>query len=120
MMPIKVFFHKKDKEISAEPRFLKYICKDRDSIENEVVYCDKDDIEFIYKQWSFKFRGKKFDLKQYGHIGAGDFLGGHKNFLEYEGRSELLALRNLVYSKINYEIENVISALFSRYGISQN
>lgn len=120
MMPIKVFFHIQGEDIRSGPWFLKYICKGKNSIENEVVYCDKDDIEFIHKQWSFKFRGKKLELNQCGTLSVSGFLGDNNNYLRLGERSELLALRNLVYSKINYEIDDVISALFRCYGLSHN
>ncbi len=48
------------------------------------------------------------------------FLGGYKTYAKFNIPSELAALRYLVYSEIESELNDVIDALFSFYDVQRN
>jgi hypothetical protein len=119
LMPIKVFIHISEHSKGSNHVFFQYVCKNSELGENEVILCNEDDLEMDLNKGELLFKGK-YHKVDYSRISfEHSFLSRHKNYAEFNIQSELGLLRNLVYSKIESEIKDVIKALFNYYGVQK-
>lgn len=120
LMPIKVFMYKEERRKDVSLSISGFVCKNYESSENEVFLCDKDSIKMNWDKWYLLFEGKYYKVNHHRSFNVDSFLGGYKTYAKFNIPSELAALRNLVYSKIESELNDVIDALFSCYDVQRD
>ena len=118
-MPIKVFMYEEERRKDISLSISGYVCKNDELGENEVFLCDKDSIEMDWDKWYLLFEGKYYKVDHHSSFDVDSFLGGYKTYAKFNTPSELVALRNLVYSIIESEIKAVIKVLFNYYGVQK-
>jgi len=118
-MPIKCFIvtQKSSEDIGLYVDL--YTCHNQETEKNEVTLCSRDELTVDYKQWNLIHLNKNYKLITHGQTYIDHFFGSDQTYTDFRIPYRLATLRNLVYRRIQAEIDKVLNHLFDSYGVQR-
>lgn len=118
-MPVKAFIFVEPPPEGEDHLLQIYLCKMSGGVsDNEVVMCEKNELEVTWSEYSLKFKGREFQFFCAVTYSLKSLLlrSQYVNGLMMQG----MPLRKLVYRQLKGEFDDVLKALLNIHGIKAN